>query len=106
MKITIADDRSQNPPPIPITPYSAAEPPPKNLANPMAMPNSPPMKNTHTKDVEQSLVHEASARSEGLTASVHQIETGGYRSRPNDMQISCVGLPKPRTPRELPLPLH
>ena len=49
MKMTIAAESNQNPPPMPITPYSAGVPPPKYLANPIIMPNSPPRTKTQVK---------------------------------------------------------
>jgi CheY-like chemotaxis protein len=55
MKIVIAEERSQNPPPIPITPYSAGVPPLKNLTKPITMPNSPPRKKTQTRMLRRFL---------------------------------------------------
>jgi hypothetical protein len=42
--MTIADERSQNPPTKPITPYSDGFPLLKTLMNPIIIPNNPPKK--------------------------------------------------------------
>jgi hypothetical protein len=43
-KIAMADERNQNPPPMPMTPYCAGAPPRKNKESPIAKPNRPPRK--------------------------------------------------------------
>jgi len=46
MNTVMAEDNSQNPPPIPRTPYSAGEPPEKTFSSAIIKPNIPPKKKT------------------------------------------------------------